>query len=37
LIEGQRRLNALAPAQREQVRRYMMGGVVRALKRGGLI
>ncbi|PWT76945.1 MAG: hypothetical protein C5B60_03450 [Chloroflexi bacterium] len=37
LIEGQRRLNALAPAQREQVRRFMLGGVVRALQRGGLV
>lgn len=37
LIEGQRRLNAMQPTQREQVRRFALGGIVKALKDGGLV
>jgi len=37
LIEGQKRLNAMAPADRAQVRRYALGGIVRAMANGGLV
>jgi len=37
LVEGQKRLNALLPGERERVRRYAFGGIVRAMARGGLV
>jgi hypothetical protein len=37
LIEGQRRLNAMQPREREQVRRFALGGIVRAMAQGGLV
>jgi hypothetical protein len=36
LIAGQRQLNAMAPAQREQVRRFALGGLARYF-RGGVV
>jgi len=38
LLEGQKRLNAMLPGERAEVRRYALGGgIARAFARGGLV
>jgi hypothetical protein len=36
LLEGQKRLNAMQPQQREQVRRFALGGIARLLRGGSV-